>query len=256
MVTEGISFTKFDEVDVIRHELVQRIIRSYKAHRGEKTTSLTLYIPPMFTDWLERRRLVRKGLACDKTRLSHSDDTLQSRADVSWKIRLFVLGIFIALLHIGVAWGRSASATQQQLLEDQILAFIIFISGLMLLELDCPDIWRSNSRLVLILGAIWFNLVMVKGLYLDWPAHDAAGMAQFYFLSPCTFAPFLITLLLGTRVGLFSVVQVSMLASLLIDRNFIFSADQSAVGIHRGLFYSKCPQARRFVKGRFCGGNA
>jgi phosphate starvation-inducible PhoH-like protein len=40
--TEGIYFTKFDEVDVIRHELVQRIIRSYKAHRGEKTTSLTL----------------------------------------------------------------------------------------------------------------------------------------------------------------------------------------------------------------------
>ena len=34
--TEGIFFTKFDEVDVIRHELVQRIIRAYKAHRGEK----------------------------------------------------------------------------------------------------------------------------------------------------------------------------------------------------------------------------
>lgn len=40
--TEGISFTRFDEADVIRHELVQRIIRAYKAHRGEKTTSLTL----------------------------------------------------------------------------------------------------------------------------------------------------------------------------------------------------------------------
>ena len=40
--TEGIAFTRFDEVDVIRHELVQRIIRAYKAHRGEKTTSLTL----------------------------------------------------------------------------------------------------------------------------------------------------------------------------------------------------------------------
>jgi phosphate starvation-inducible PhoH-like protein len=40
--TEGISFTRFDEVDVIRHELVQRIIHAYKAHRGEKTTSLTL----------------------------------------------------------------------------------------------------------------------------------------------------------------------------------------------------------------------
>src|SRR6201996_5958144 len=40
--TEGIHFTKFDDVDVIRHELVARIIKAYKAHRGEKTTSLTL----------------------------------------------------------------------------------------------------------------------------------------------------------------------------------------------------------------------
>jgi putative nucleotidyltransferase with HDIG domain len=172
----------------------------------------------MLTDWFEHRRLVRKGLACDKTRLSHSDDSLQSRADCSWKLRLFILCFFIALLHVGVSWAH----TGDNLLEDQILAFIVFISGLMLLELDCPDVWRSNSRLVLILGAIWFNLVMVKGLYLDWPHESASGMAQFYFLSPCTFAPFLITLLLGTRVGLFSVVQVSMLASLLVERNFIF----------------------------------
>src|ERR1700729_2834726 len=40
--TEGIFFTKFDEVDGIRHEFVQRIIGPYKAHRAEKTTSLTL----------------------------------------------------------------------------------------------------------------------------------------------------------------------------------------------------------------------
>jgi putative nucleotidyltransferase with HDIG domain len=168
----------------------------------------------MFTDWFERRRLVRKGLACDKTRLSHSGDSLQTRADLSWKLRLFILCFFIVLLHFGVAWGHSV-----QNLEDQILAFIVFISGLMLLELDCPDVWRSNSRLVLILGAIWFNLVMIKGFYLGLPVHDPASMV---FLSPCTFAPFLITLLLGARIGLFSVIQVSMLASLLIDRNFVF----------------------------------
>jgi cyclic-di-AMP phosphodiesterase PgpH len=171
----------------------------------------------MITDWLERRRLVRKGLACDKTRLSHSGNTLQSRADSSWKIRLFILGLFLFLLHIGVWWNHGGDIR-----EDQILAFIIFISGLMLLELDCPDVWRSNSKLVLILSAIWLNLTVVKGLYVYWSAHDSQNMAMFYFLCPCTFAPFLITLLLGTRVGLFSVVQVSMLASLLADRNFTF----------------------------------
>ena len=170
----------------------------------------------MITDWLERRRLVRKGLACDKTRLSHSEDTLQSRAESSWKVRLVILGFFIVLLHWGVAWGQAANN-----LEDQTLAFIVFISGLMLLELDSPDAWRSNSQLVLILGAVWLNLAMIKALYLNW-SHDPAAMAQFYFLCPSTFAPFLVTLLLGKRVGLFSVVQVSMLSSLLIDRSFIF----------------------------------
>ena len=175
----------------------------------------------MILDWLERRRLVRKGLACDKTRLSHSDNTLQGRAESSWKLRIVLLGFFICLLHIGVFWGRPADALGSKLLEDEILSFIVFIAGLMLLELDCPEVWRSNSKLLLTLSAIWFNLLIVKGIYLNWPAHDPAALSQIYFLCPFAFAPFLITLLLGPRVGLFSVVQVSMLASLLMDRSFV-----------------------------------
>jgi putative nucleotidyltransferase with HDIG domain len=172
----------------------------------------------MILDWLERRRLVRKGLACDKTRLSHSEDTLQEKIESSWIARLIILGLFIVLLHLGVAWGGSYTR------EDQILAFIIFLSGLMLLELDCPQIWRTNSHLVLFFGAVWFNLVVVKALFLAWPRLDptGTGMTLFYFLSPCTFAPFLITLLLGTRAGIFGVVQISMLASLLTGQNFTF----------------------------------
>ncbi len=171
----------------------------------------------MILDWLERRRLVRKGLACDKTRLIHSENNLQDRMEGSWTARLIILGVFIVLLHLGVAWGNPGDNRVQQ-----ILAFIVFVSGLMLLELDSPEVWRSNSRLLLILGATWFNLVMVKDLFLVWPTHDPASMAPLYFLSPCTFAPFLITLLLGTRAGLFTVVQVSMLASLLTGEDFTF----------------------------------
>jgi phosphate starvation-inducible PhoH-like protein len=39
---EGISFIKFDEVDVVRHELVGRIIMAYKEHRGARQTSTLL----------------------------------------------------------------------------------------------------------------------------------------------------------------------------------------------------------------------
>jgi putative nucleotidyltransferase with HDIG domain len=171
----------------------------------------------MILDWFERRRLVRKGLACDKTRLSHSDDTLQGRAEASWKVRLVIVVFFLVLLHIGVAWGNAGRNV-----EDQILAFIVFVSGLMLLELDCPEIWRSNSKLLLVLSTVWFNLLLVKGIY--WrliASHEVANMGVFYFASPYALAPFIITLLLGTRAGLFSVVQLSMLASLLIGRDFI-----------------------------------
>ena len=171
----------------------------------------------MILDWLERRRLVRKGLACDKTRLSHTENTLQGHMESSLVARLFILGFFIVLLYLGVAWGNSGDY-----LESLILAFIIFISGLMLLELDSSKIWRTNSRLILILGAIWFNLVIVKDLFLFLQAHYQTKMALLYFLSPCAFAPFLITLLLGTRAGLFAVAQVSMLASLLTGQNFTF----------------------------------
>jgi len=173
----------------------------------------------MITDWLERRRLVRKGLACDKTRLSHLDDTWQNRLDGSRVFRLVVLAIFVVLLHLGVAWDKPGNPT-----EGQTLAFIVFICGLMLLELDSPEVWRSNSRLVLVLGASWINLLLVKVLYLIWSHYDQAHVEWVHFLTPytyaCAFAPFLITLVLGTRAGLFTVVQVSMLAALVTDGGF------------------------------------
>jgi putative nucleotidyltransferase with HDIG domain len=183
----------------------------------------------MFTDWLERRRLVRKGRACDKTRLVPSENTLQGHLESSRVARWLIPLGFLFLLYFGVAWNHPT-----EFREKEILAFIVFASGLMLLELDCPEIWRSNSKLILVLGASWFNVALIKGIFVDWPPHTETAMSQLYFLCPYTFAPFLVTLLLGTRAGLVAVLQVSILSSLLIptftfsgstpsiDRNFTF----------------------------------
>jgi putative nucleotidyltransferase with HDIG domain len=181
------------------------------------------------SDWFDRRRLVRKGRACDKTRLKSPSDTLQGRLESSAVARWLIPVLFLALLYLGIAWGHPPGRR-----EHDILACIVFMSGLMLLELDCPEIWRSNSKLILVLGASWFNLAVIKGIFLDLHPKDEAAMSQLYFLCPYTFAPFLVTLLLGTRAGLFAVLQVSILASILIptfefpgpvptiDRNFTF----------------------------------
>ena len=180
-------------------------------------------------DWFERRRLVRKGRACDKTRLRAPRSTLQGQLESSAIARWIIPAVFLALLILGVMWGHPA-----QRREHVTLAVMVFIGGLMLLELDCPEIWRSNSKLLLVLGASWFNLAVIKGIFVDAPPHNEAAMSQMFFLCPYTFAPFLVTLLLGTRAGLFCVLQVSILASILIptfnfpgqipmmDRNFTF----------------------------------
>ena len=36
---DGVDFTIFEESDVIRHPLVQRIVHAYKRYRGEKATA-------------------------------------------------------------------------------------------------------------------------------------------------------------------------------------------------------------------------
>jgi putative nucleotidyltransferase with HDIG domain len=181
------------------------------------------------SDWFERRRLVRKGRACDKTRLRTPSDTLQGRLESSSLARWMIPCVFLLLLYLGVIWGHPPLRR-----EHVTLAFIVFVSGLMLLELDCPEIWRSNSKLILVLGASWFNLAFIKGLFIDFPPQAESDMTRMFFLCPFTFAPFLVTLLLGTRAGLFCVLQVSILASILIptfnfndpvpmiDRNFTF----------------------------------
>ena len=39
---DGIGFVRFEDTDVIRHELVGKIVRAYKEHRGVRQTSLSL----------------------------------------------------------------------------------------------------------------------------------------------------------------------------------------------------------------------
>jgi len=40
--TSGIGFMWFEERDIIRHELVGKIVEAYKMHRGSKQTSMSL----------------------------------------------------------------------------------------------------------------------------------------------------------------------------------------------------------------------
>jgi len=56
----GISFIHFDESDVVRHHLVQRIVRAYEDHKvrtAQNQLSLSLESQPAETPTAEERRL-------------------------------------------------------------------------------------------------------------------------------------------------------------------------------------------------------
>ena len=115
----------------------------------------------------------------------------------------------------------------------------------MLLELDCPEVWRSNSKLILlVLGAVWFNLALVKTLFSI--SSRRRGPASLYFLSPCTFAPLLITLLLGRRrVSSRWCRSACWPPSLLSDRTTELSCSISLLSGFTAVYFTQRAQACR-----------
>lgn len=165
--------------------------------------------------WFERKRLVKRGLACDKTRRRVEGITWRDYLDCSDGVRLMLLGVFITLLYIISYWGQQYSSY-----EIPLLTFIMFISAMMYVQMDLPDVWESNSRLVLLFGVIWFNLAFVKGLFVWVPEAGALLPNQLYFLAPLAFAPLLIAMLMGARTGMFAVLAMSLLMSLVMMKDF------------------------------------
>jgi cyclic-di-AMP phosphodiesterase PgpH len=166
-------------------------------------------------NWLQHQILVKKGLACDKTRRQRSDATWLESIDGSAFVRLAIFALFAALLFFINFWQNDAVNNEQHL-----LIFIVFFSSVMLLQMDQPDIWDSNFRISLIYGVIWFNLFLSKFIFVYAQLHQNMPPAAIYYLLPGALAPFCIALLMGQGAGLYTVLNVSLLSALLLDQSF------------------------------------
>jgi putative nucleotidyltransferase with HDIG domain len=96
-------------------------------------------------------------------------------------------------------------------------------SAIIYLHLDLPEIWRSNSKVLMVFGSLCVNLLMIRLLYL-WSISQHLStfpeLPEVLFLVPMVFAPPLLSVLMGTRAGLYAVVVASMTDSLLINQSF------------------------------------
>ncbi|MDE1171914.1 MAG: HDIG domain-containing protein [Verrucomicrobium sp.] len=191
--------------------------------------------------WLQRKRLVSKGMACDKTRRDpgsvewrlHLEHSVGMRAVICATYALFALacGSFFVDSEQTVTW-----MVQPPMLI--LLTLLILASSIILLTMDQREVWDSNSKLFLLLGAISFNLFTSKLFFIWLGFHQHVPMAKGVLLVPLAFAPLLITVLLGTRAGLYSVFVASLLTSLLVNQNFQLLTISLLVGF-TAVFFSR-----------------
>ncbi|PAW77877.1 MAG: hypothetical protein B9S32_09770 [Verrucomicrobia bacterium Tous-C9LFEB] len=166
--------------------------------------------------WFQHQMLVKKGLACDKTRRQRSEGTWLEGMDCSALVRLGVFAFFAAVLYIINFWQNGAINNNEQ----HLLIFIVFFSSIMLMQMDQPEIWNSNFKIILSLGVTWVSLFICKFIFVYAQSRHHMHPAAIYYLLPSAMAPFFIALLLGPTAGLYTVLNASLMLALLFDQSF------------------------------------
>ncbi len=182
-------------------------------------------------DFIKREALVRKGLACGKTRRKQEANHWKERLDTGAWPRALVFCVFAAVLVVLLLYGRGdplyqevqstvtgelptaveAEASGQSLRLDQSLLMMLLILATSILQLwiNHKDTFHRNSRVILVYGSILTQLVLIKSA-LMLAGSGAISPAIVYLILPYSLAPLLLSVLLGTRHGVFAAIFGSL----------------------------------------------
>lgn len=186
-----------------------------------------------FLDWFHHKKLVKKGLACDRTRHpsnANKSDWVQIFEE-SPAIRSIIFLLFGTLL-----CALSLTTPKPLPHEVYILITIVFSYSILILHLDLPEVWKSNSRILLVYLSIAFNILLTRGLHFFSQHQESVYYPTSYYLIPMTFAPMALSILMGTRVGLYAVILPSLLDSLLFNKSFPLLLTNLLTGLTAVLF--------------------
>ncbi|MDB6155834.1 MAG: Metal dependent phosphohydrolase, partial [Chthoniobacteraceae bacterium] len=181
-------------------------------------------------DFLERKRLIKKGLASSKTRRRRTESELFQTLEygVGAKVAIF-LGFILGL------WFLIYSDSAPQPTERVLIGLLIFVTAIAQLWINHPNTWPRNSRVLLMFAIFLVHLAAVK-MVLAAANHPVlqAGTVDFGRLSdrqhlwrlalPFVLAPLTLSVLLGKNHGIYAAIFVSLWGSIIygeIDAKFL-----------------------------------
>ena len=162
--------------------------------------------------FLERQRLIKKGMASPKQRRRHSPNELVEALDHSLWGKTIIFAAFI----VGLTALTFAGQPQTQGAEKFLTGLLISLTALGQLWINHPRTFARNSRLLLVFGVCLIHLTFLKGVF----AMSKSGAIDREFaplLLPFAFAPLVLSVLLGRNLGVFAAIFVSLWGSIVLS---------------------------------------
>src|SRR2546428_6619048 len=166
-------------------------------------------------DFVKRNRLVRRGLASRKMRRRRPRHEWAATLESSALVKMSIFAAFISGLAFLIFSGQQPEPTK-----NFVIALLFFVTATTQLWINQPKTFSRSSRLLLVFGIIFVQLVVTKiELVL-------CNSGTFSFLRPQTggliapyaFAPLVLSVLVGRNHGLYAAVFVSLWGRILFGR--------------------------------------
>ena len=166
-------------------------------------------------DFLKRGRLVRRGLASRKLRRRRARREWAANLESGAWLKMSIFAAFIAGLGFLIFSGQ-----QPEPMKNFVIALLFMAIAVTQLWINQPRTFAQNSRVFLVFGTIFVQLVLTKLLFVlcnggtfRFLKPEMAGL-----IAPYAFAPLALSVLLGRNHGLYAAVAVSLWSSVLFGK--------------------------------------
>ena len=160
--------------------------------------------------FFHRQQLVRKGLACGKSRRTVDESPWREALACGWLPRVVVFAAFAVGLGLLIFTGA-----QEEPLKKFLICLLVFAISIAQLWVNHPQAFYRNSSLALIYFILLLQLGTIKGLLVLADA-GRIDVQLVPLLIPYAFAPLVFSVLLGRHLGLFGAMVVSLWGAFLM----------------------------------------